>query len=200
MQLYTFHLPRFTNEGGDYASALLAWQEQALNRAGGFTQGPPEFGEWLDNSTGKVFRDRVVPYQVATTPDIAQALLVLAFDLFGDQRAIFLAQSGEGQAYQRDDVPSLAQDGAIAPQADHVAWDGKTVALTSIESMGAGVAQRLEKLAQVYTAPAWSLQTALHSLRVLKAQDAGPRAIADAYKRFDTALAAGRAVLGDHTL
>ena len=103
--LYEIALPTKANDGSDYASALIAWEAKALQRAGGFTRRPDGEGAWADQAEAsgpiKVYRDTMRPFRVACEQAIMDDLLRDAFKLFPDQLAIFVATIGTAEIVYR---------------------------------------------------------------------------------------------------
>lgn len=101
MKLFEIALPVFENNGRSYEASLLAWEELALERAGGFTRRPDGVGQWGDCDRGRIYEDVMRPYHVACSAETMAALLADAFKLFPDQVAIFVAEIGTATIHYR---------------------------------------------------------------------------------------------------
>jgi hypothetical protein len=98
--LYRFFLPIATNAGLSTEPARKAWEADALKRAGGFTLNPFADGVWQGEG-GRVFKDRVAPYDVACEPRVCAALEDAFWRLFPDQEALALAALGPASIITR---------------------------------------------------------------------------------------------------
>lgn len=101
MKLYEFFLPVNDNSGAATGLARAQFQEDVLQECGGFSMGAHKRGAWADN-TGKVFYDEIAPITIACEPIQRDWLLRRAFELFPDQKAIFVAEIGEATIYERE--------------------------------------------------------------------------------------------------
>lgn len=100
MKLYEFFLPVYDNSGATTGLARAQFRKDALQECGGFSLGSRRRGAWIDN-TGKVFYDVIAPITIACEPTQRDLLLERAFELFPDQKAIFVAEIGTATIYER---------------------------------------------------------------------------------------------------
>lgn len=102
MKVYEFALPVENNDRTHrYTAERDKWHAAAIELAGGCTRFPGVQGSWRDNDTGRLYFDRMVPYRVACDYQTSRKLLVLAFELFADQLAIFITEIGEATIINR---------------------------------------------------------------------------------------------------
>ena len=93
LSTYRFYLPLATNAGLSTESARKQWEAAALDAAGGFTALAFADGAWR-NDAGRVFKDRIAPYDVALEPHKLPDLLGAFWRLFPDQEALAFAKLG----------------------------------------------------------------------------------------------------------
>jgi hypothetical protein len=157
MRLFTLKLPRVGNDGRDYASALVAFEAETIAQAGGCTIGNTQQGSWA-GPDGTIYRDRVVPFEIACDAATFGKLTAKAFDLFPDQLALFAACGADAMILDR---PHTANDNAPTYQAAE------------------DVADVLRRLSGGYAKASWTVDTALRAVRVAKA-NGQPTATAEA--------------------
>jgi hypothetical protein len=100
LNFYTIALPFFDNAGDTYAEAHSAWLRYAASAAGGYTVLPRVTGVWIDDA-GKRYVDELVQYQIACDEETWRELVVCAFILFPDQKAVFHARIGTATIEER---------------------------------------------------------------------------------------------------
>lgn len=114
MIVYQFLLPLQTNDKSlSYACELYAWEQRALQEAGGFTDLGVRRGVWRDPETGKTYDEQMACYQVAFLDCLAEAkvkeLTEAAFELFTDQLAFYVAQVGTADIAQRESAERVTE-------------------------------------------------------------------------------------------
>lgn len=98
MNCYEIALPNVRNADTkgfprSYALERGLWEQEALNAAGGYTCLGNRFGVWRDDD-GHVYREGMHWYQIACDKATIAWLLDHAFELFPDQKAIYVVQVG----------------------------------------------------------------------------------------------------------
>jgi hypothetical protein len=101
LNLYRYFLPLATNAGLSTERARKAWEAEALKVAGGYTLNAFADGVWQGEG-GKVYKDRIAPYDVATDREGAAKLTEAWFKAFPDQEALFVAKLGEATILPRE--------------------------------------------------------------------------------------------------
>lgn len=100
MRLYQFNIPTHDNSGKSYEAARKRWETMTIAAAGGLTKAPG-FSEGVWSDQGKLYRETMQVYTVATLPSTFKLLLAHAFECFPDQLAIFTADLGEATIHER---------------------------------------------------------------------------------------------------
>jgi hypothetical protein len=114
MNVYQIALPDTTNSvwGASFfnahahiniAAGRREWATRALQAAGGFTYLGERRGAWMDDE-GRVYDETMHWYEVACARDTWDALVLYAFQLFPDQKAIYTARVGECEIIDRPPV------------------------------------------------------------------------------------------------
>lgn len=104
---YRFFLPLATNAGLSTELARKGWEIAALNVAGGFTLNAFADGAWR-NEAGRVFKERIAPYDVALEPAKLPDLLGAFWRLFPDQEALAFTRLGDATLELRPATPAAA--------------------------------------------------------------------------------------------
>lgn len=105
MNVYQFVLPDRSNDGlTDYSEARKAWEQAALANAGGFTYQGKVIGGWRDDR-GREYVESSHSYQVAAEGAAVNELAAIAFEVFPDQKALFIAKLGVGYTVDRAWAP-----------------------------------------------------------------------------------------------
>lgn len=99
MKLYEFLLPVNDNLGRTTIIGCERFLQSALRLTGGYTQLRNAIGAW---KADKDYYDFVLPVRVACSEEHRDNLLEIAFELFPDQKAIFVAEIGEATIYERE--------------------------------------------------------------------------------------------------
>jgi len=90
MKVYQFIIP----ENGH-----LEWAKTALHAAGGITDFGLVVGKWLND--GATYRDINRHYQVACSRVVADFLIARAFEVFPNEKAIYVARIGKAKIIPR---------------------------------------------------------------------------------------------------
>ena len=107
MKYFEIILPLADNKGRLVPQRHKLFQDYALTNAGGLTiVGGEHAGLWSDERTGRIYRDALAIYRVATTDEIFAQIVAEAFRLFSDQEAIFHAEIGTATIASRP--PAIA--------------------------------------------------------------------------------------------
>ncbi len=101
MNLYQIALPHVDNSMRTTEPKREAWLRRVLKKAGGYTKLGVRDGVWRDPQSGQVFDERMHWFSVACAPDVMGQLMQDAFELFPDQKAIFLAKVGTAEIVER---------------------------------------------------------------------------------------------------
>ncbi len=91
MQLFEIALPDVDAQAEDYGYEIFSWKEKALELAGVYTVLGKRRGAWRDPKTDIGWSETMHWYQVACDVNTMSDLVVEAFRLFPDQKAIFHA-------------------------------------------------------------------------------------------------------------
>lgn len=105
MYTYQIIIPTERNNcGGSYLKEIGRFEDYLLTTFGGFTRLPTSHGAWRDPKTGTIYRDVVIPYQVAFKNqwDI-ENVRARALRIFDDQEAIYTTSIGTSHIAYRDE-------------------------------------------------------------------------------------------------
>lgn len=167
--LFTIALPRYDNKGKSLDDAHDAFRQIAESLIGGYTQHFIAIGHWFDEKTGTSHHDEMVPYEFATQ-EMAKykpLLVDLAFDLFPDQKAIFVSHAGVAEIIRRGTTVRPTPDKAHAAKPKN---DFEPFAVTRAKVIQERAEDRRTQLSQA----TWALSEALRHWR--ENQNAGDAA------------------------
>lgn len=105
MHVYTIMVPLNKNDGTPYYHD--GFEHAVFNLAGGFTKHFVAMGCWRDD-TGKVYRDKVFPYELALAHADDLATILAAFvDAFPDQQAIYVRSGDRATIYDTATIKGM---------------------------------------------------------------------------------------------
>ncbi len=78
----------------------LAFETFLLSSVGGYTRMPATEGAWSDGK--RVYYDEMRAYRIACDPDTMRQIVKLAFAVYSDQAAIFVAEIGRAWIIPRN--------------------------------------------------------------------------------------------------
>lgn len=107
LKYYEIVLPLFRNDHYTaFTKEHAAFQKHVIAECGGITEGQRAYGSWTDEK-GNVVKDDVIPYRFACGTEQANSILAKAFELFSDQKAIFIANIGSANILSREDFVNV---------------------------------------------------------------------------------------------